>query len=100
MSVYLSNFEVETKRGAITPIEREGHRYAFSHTLASGGYRAADYTAVGQQNLYVFVDSTTDVCQPPARDALPDDCLEPCVAVRARPVTSKDRNVVAWVAPA
>jgi hypothetical protein len=56
VSVYLSSFEVETKDGAVTAIEREGHRYAYSHTLSTGGYRAADYNAVGQQNLYVFTE--------------------------------------------
>ena len=54
VSIYLSSFQVETKHGTIAPIEREGHRYAFSHTLATGGYRPTD--AAGPQDLYIFVE--------------------------------------------
>jgi len=56
VSVYLTSFEVETKGGAVTAIEREGHRYVFSHTLATGGHWADNYSTVRKPSLYVFVE--------------------------------------------
>jgi len=57
VSVYLTNFEIETKDGAVTPIEREGHRYVFSHTLATGGHWADSYSTAVKPSLYVFVEA-------------------------------------------
>ena len=57
VSVYLTSFEVETKGGAVTAIEREGHRYVFSHTLATGGHWADTYSTVRKPSLYVFVEA-------------------------------------------
>ena len=50
---FFSDYEIQIKDGTVEPIEHQGRRYTFSHTIATSGYRAA-----GQQDVHVFTELT------------------------------------------